>query len=323
MDPAASHPATGDLLLVKSGGPSVFHEWVDGFAAARAGLAVQEWDDPAVQEADVTYVLVGQPVGDRISRLPRLKAIFSGAAGVDHLTREPTLPRHLPIIRMATHENAQTMGEYVCLATLGLLRDWRRLALAQEHRIWDPFLGTRTARTTRVGVLGLGHIGLHAAAMLRGVGFQVHGWSRSHKTVEGIVTYAGADELQPFLAASDIAVGLLPHTPETKGLICERTIGWMPHGAGLVNAGRGSLVNFPDLLAALECGRLSGATLDVFEPEPLPPDHPAWVHPRITVTSHVAGFATRRTRAAYVVEGIVALERGDTPPYLYRPDRGY
>ncbi|WP_158743914.1 glyoxylate/hydroxypyruvate reductase A [Acidisphaera sp. L21] len=311
------------MLLVKSGGPAVFHEWVDGFAEASSGLEVREWDDPSVRDDNVTYVLVGQPVGDRISRFPKLKAIFSGGAGVDHLTREPTLPPHLPIIRMATHENAQTMGEYVCLAALGLLRDWRRLALAQERRTWDPFLGTRTARTTRVGVLGLGHIGLHALEMLRGLGFQVHGWSRSRKTIMDTTTYAGEGELQPFLAASDIAVGLLPHTPATSGLICQRTIDWMPHGAGLVNAGRGSLVNIPDLVAALDCGRLGGAVLDVFESEPLPADHPAWTHPRITVTSHVAGFATRRTRAAYVVEGMAALERGDSPPHLYLPDRGY
>ena len=312
-----------DLLLVKSGGPAWFHEWQAGFAAARPGLMVREWDDPDVNDEDVTYVLVGQPVPGRIARMPRVKAIFSGGAGVDHLVRDPTLPRHLPIIRMATEETAQTMGEYACLATLGLLRDWRRLALAQQDQRWDPFLGTRTALSTTVGIMGLGHIGLVVSSMLCGLGFTVQGWSRSPKAIDGVVTFDGADGLQPFLATSDIAVGLLPHTPETAGLLCAGTMAWMPRGAGLVNAGRGSLIDLPDLLEALNSGQIGGAVLDVFDTEPLPPGHPAWTHPRITVTSHIAGFATRHTRAAYVVNGIAVLERGEKPPYLYQPDRGY
>ena len=316
-------PDANDLLLVKSGGPSVFHEWVEGFAACRPGLAVREWDDSGVRDDEVTYVLVGQPVPGRLARMPRLKAIFCGGAGVDHLTGDPTLPRHLPIVRMASHETAQTMAEYVCLAALGLLRGWRRLALAQEQRRWDHFIGTRTARETRVGVLGLGHIGTAAFRMLRGLGFTVQGWSRSPKRMEGVTTYAGADQLRVCLATSDIVIGLLPHTAETAGLIRAETIGWMPRGAGLINAGRGSLVVLGDLLAALDSGQLGGAVLDVFEPEPLPPDHPAWTHPRLTVTSHVAGFATRRTRAAYVAEAMATLERGGRPSYLYDRERGY
>ncbi len=261
-------PDATDLLLVKSGGASVFHEWIDGFAACCPGLTVKEWDDTSVRDDEVTYVLVGQ----------------------------------------SAH---------------GLLRDWRRLALAQEQRRWDHFLGRRTARDTRVGVLGLGHIGLTAARMLGGLGFPVHGWSRSAKRIDGVTSYAGMAQLRACLEASDIVVGLLPHTNETMRLIRAETIGWMPHGAGLVSGGRGSLVNLPDLLAALDSGRLGGAVLDVFEQEPLPPDHPAWVHPRLTVTSHVAGFATRRVRAAYVAEAMAVLEQGGTPLYLYQHERGY
>jgi glyoxylate/hydroxypyruvate reductase A len=312
-----------DLLLVKSGGPAAFHEWQAGFLAARPALQVREWDDPGVNDDDVTYVLVGQPVPGRIARMPNVKAIFSGGAGVDHLVLDPTLPKHLPIIRMATGETAQTMGEYVCMAVLGLLRDWRRLTSAQQNQRWDPFLGTRTALTTPVGILGLGHIGLKVAAMLRSLGFPVQGWSRSPKTLDDIKTFCGPDALRPFLESSDIVVGLLPHTPQTAGLLCARTLAWLPRGAGLVNAGRGSLVNLPDLLHALDTGQIGGAVLDVFDTEPLPHGHPAWTHPRITATSHVAGFATRHTRAAAVAAGIAMLEQGEMPPYRYDPMLGY
>lgn len=312
-----------DLMLVKSGGLAAFPEWLAAFAAARPGLVVKEWDDPDVRNEDVTYVLVGSVVGDRISRMPALKAIFSGGAGVDHILRDPGLAGRFPIIRMATEENAQTMGEYICLAALGLLRDWRRLALAQQRGQWDSFIGTRTAQTTRVGILGLGHLGLASARMLKGLGFPVSGWSRGAKQVEGVETFAGEAALQSFLAGCDIAVGLLPHTPETAGLICRRTIGWMPQGAALINAGRGSFVVMDDLLEALDSGRLGGAVVDVFDDEPLPPGHPAWAHPRMTVTSHVAAFATRATRARYVAAVIGQLERGEAPGYAYRPERGY
>ena len=310
-----------DLLLVKSGGPSVFHEWRDGFAVARPGLTVQEWDD-AVDPARVTYVLVGQPVHGRLAGFPRLKAIFSGGAGVDHLVSDPGTPRGLPIIRMAAHETAQTMGEYVCLSVLGLLRQWRRMALAQERAQWDHFLGTRTALTTRVGLMGLGHVGQMAARMLGGLGFPVSGWSLNRKSLPGVECFGGS-ELDEFLGQADIVVGLLPHTPHTDGLICARTIAAMRPGAALVNAGRGSLVVLPDLVQALDTGRLSAAVLDVFPTEPLPPEDPAWRHPRITVTSHIAGFATRAVRARYVVENMAVLEAGGTPEFLYRPERGY
>jgi len=311
-----------DILLVKSGGPAVFHEWRDGFAARATGLTVREWDDPGVDPATVTYVLVGQPVQGRLATFPRLKAIFSGGAGVDHLVNDPGLPPGVPIIRMATAETAQTMGEYVCLSVLGLLRQWRRLALAQEHARWDHFIGTRTALTTPVGVMGLGHIGQVVVRMLAGLGFPVLGWSRTPKELPGVPCYA-ADGLRDFLGHVDIVVGLLPQTPATDGLVCTRTIDWMRPGAGLVNAGRGSLVVLPDLLAALDSGRLGGAVLDVFPTEPLPQDSPLWRHGKVTVTSHVAGFATRAVRARYVAEGIALLERGGTPEYLFRPERGY
>lgn len=116
---------------------------------------------------------------------------------------------------------------------------------------------------------------------------------------------------------------MLPETPQTRGLIDRERISRLPRGAGIVNAGRGSLIVMPDLIAALDEGHLGAAYLDVFDPEPLPADHPAWRHPRITVTSHVAGFASRRARARAVAAALEAQKRGEALPNVYQAERGY
>jgi glyoxylate/hydroxypyruvate reductase len=314
---------TRKLLLVRSGGEAAIGEWQGHFRALRPELDVRWWNDPAIDSTAVTYILAWEPEPGRIAGYPNLRVIFSSAAGVDHITRDPDLPKHLPIVRMATTETAQTMGEYVCLAALAVLRNWRRIMTAQTERRWDEFEAGRTALTTRVGIMGVGNLGRVAARMLQGLGFQVSGWSRSAKALDGIRTYAGESELQAFLGETDILVCLLPDTPETRGLLSARVLAHLPRGAGIVNAGRGSLIVMPDLIAALDAGHLSTAVLDVFETEPLPPDDPAWRHPRIIVTSHIAAYATRRARAGYVAEAIAAFERGEALPNLYDPVRGY
>jgi glyoxylate/hydroxypyruvate reductase A len=311
------------LLLVKSGGAAALPEWQARFAELAPGLEVRGWDDPTVDPDAVTYVLVWEPEPGRLARYPRLRVIFSSAAGVDHITRDPDLPRGVPIVRMASEETAQTMGEYVCLAALSILRDSKRLAAAQAAACWDSFELPHTALDKRVGVMGLGNIGQIAARMLRGLGFNVAGWARSPRELDGVEVHSGASGLDDLLARSDILVGLLPETPQTRGLIDHDHIRRLPRGAGIVNAGRGSLIVMPDLIAALDDGHLGAAFLDVFDPEPLPADHPAWQHPRITITSHVAGFASRRARARSVVAALAAHERGDPLPNLFCADRGY
>lgn len=315
--------APQDLLLVKSGGATALPEWQRGFASALPELDVRWWDDPTVRPEAVTYALVWEPDPGRLAGYPNLRVIFSSGAGVDHITCDPALPRHLPIVRMASTQTAQSAAEYVCFASLGLLRDLPRLLAARDARCWDMWEGERTAETVRVGILGMGNIGTRAAQMLRGLGFPVSGWARTAKAIEGIEVVAGNAALPGFMARTDILIGLLPDTAATRGLLCAERLAWLPPGAGVINAGRGSLVVLDALIAALDRGHLSGAILDVFDPEPLPPEAPVWVHPRILVTSHVAGFATRRARAGYVAGVIAGLVRGETPEHLYQPDRGY
>ncbi len=198
---------------------------------------------------------------------------------MDHITRDPAWPAHLPLVRMGGEEPGQRMGEYVALACLSLLRDWRRVALSQAAARWEDHQSGRCAPDVTVGVMGLGNLGARAAAMLTGLGFPVVGWARSRKAVPGVTCFAGEGERDAFLARADILVCLLPDTPDTRGAIRAETIALLPPGAAVVNAARGPHVVLDDLLAALDSGRLSGAVLDVFDEEPLPPGHAAWSPP--------------------------------------------
>ncbi|MBV9783441.1 MAG: glyoxylate/hydroxypyruvate reductase A [Acidisphaera sp.] len=311
------------VLLVRSGGPAALPEWRAAFAAVLPGIEVLGWTDPDLDPARVRWVLVWEPEPGRIAGYPNLRAVFSTAAGVDHITRDPFLPPHLPIVRMGAEEMARSVGEYVTMAALMILRDAPRMLAAHEAGRWDAFFPPRTARETRVGILGLGRIGQMAAGMLRGIGFPVQGWTRTRRTIQGVESFAGIDELDAFLASSDILVGILPDTPQTRALLNRERLAKLPKGAGLVSAGRGTLVVLPDLLAALDAGHLSFAVLDVFETEPLPPDSPAWKHPRVLVTAHVAGFASRRARAESVARAVAQIEAGEQPDNLYDRERGY
>jgi glyoxylate/hydroxypyruvate reductase A len=314
---------TRGLLLVKSGGDEAVPEWQAGFRAVAPKLEVRGWNDPSVDPGAVTYVLVWEPHPGRIASYPNLRVIFSSAAGVEHIVRDPTVPRHLPIVRMVSTETSQTLGEYCCLAALSILRDYPRMIAAQAERRWDTYEPPHTALDKRVGIMGIGTIGQVAARMLGGLGFQVLGWARTRKSIDGVTIFAGDNELAEFLSACDIVINLLPDTPETRGILDAWRLAMLPRGAGVVNGGRGTAIVLPDLIAALDSGQIGAAVLDVFEEEPLPPDNPAWTHPRITVTGHLAGYASRRARAASVAATMAALERGETVPHLYDRARGY
>ena len=311
------------LLLVKSGGEKAVPDWQNCFRAIDPRIEVRSWNDPEVRPEAVRYVVVWEPEEGRLSAMTGLRAVFSSAAGVDHITRVSDWPRHLPLIRMGGDDTAQRMGEYISWACLSLLRDSRAFALAQPEGRWAHKEAPFSAPQRRVGILGLGNLGAASARMLQALGFPVRGWSRSRKDLPGVESFAGPEELPAFLAGTEILVCLLPSTPETAGLIDARLLARLPKGAGLVSAGRGQHVVEPDLVAALDSGHLSGAVMDVFAQEPLPPDSPLWQHPRITVTPHIASMASRRERARYIAGAIAAQEAGRPLPNLYDPDRGY
>ncbi len=310
-------------LIIKSGGAAVFHHWQAAFAEAAPDLPIRLWSDPTVDPAEIRYAMVWDPEPGGLARFPNLQLIIGSGAGVERIVADPQLPTHLPLVRMTTPETAQIMGEYVCWAVLSLMRMIPQILADNAQRRFDETKVGDTAPDTRVGIMGLGALGSRAAEMLVALGFPVAGWSTRPKSIAGVESFVGDDQLPAFLARTDCLVCLLPLTQATTGIIRAETLALLPRGAGVVNAGRGPHVVQTDLIAALDSGHLRGAVLDVFPVEPLPQDDPAWTHPGIIVTPHVASFGSRRVRARHVRRLIAAFEAGAELPGRYDPGRGY
>lgn len=291
---------------------------------ARMGVEFELFTDPADVAPDEVDMLVLNPVTGAKDLAPYagVAAIQSIWAGVESYLANPTLPEAPTLCRMVENGLRDGMTDYICGHVLrhhlDIDRNIRESAAA-EWRPWTPPLSSER----KVGVLGVGELGADAAAMLARLRFDVAGWSRTPKTVEGVTCLSGAEGLREVLARSEILVTILPLTAETRGILNAETLALTPEGAVVINPGRGPLIDDDALLAALETGRIGHATLDVFIEEPLPAAHPYWRHPRVTVTPHIAA-ATRSTHAArVVVEQIDRMQRGEPLRHIVDHRRGY
>lgn len=295
--------------------------WRQALLRAAPEIDVRLWPDIG-QGADITFAVAWNTPAGIWSALPGLRAVSSAGAGVDRLLRDPDLPPGLPIVRLVDERLAAGMAEYVLLHVLRLHRRLAELQAAQAEARWIDF-PTPDTPTTTVGVLGLGAIGSDVALKLAALGFRTIGWSRSLKDLHGVETFAGTGELQEFLGLCDYCICLLPLTADTAGILNAQTLARLPRGAHLINAGRGGHLVEADLLAALQDGRIASATLDVFATEPLPPAHPFWRHPKITVTPHNAADTVPSSAAAQIAENYRRLTDGRPLLNLVDRSRGY
>jgi glyoxylate/hydroxypyruvate reductase A len=276
--------------------------------------------------AGVRYILAWKPLQETLDRLPGLGVVFSLGAGVDHIFALPRLP-DVPIVRIVDRDLTARMTEWVVWQVLHHLRRGPAYARLQRQHVWDEF-EQPAARHVTVGIMGFGVMGSDAAEVLSRLGFQVRGWTRSPRSHPGIEFFHGPDGLDAFLAGTDILVALLPLTPETKGLINARLIRKLRRtgplgGPVVINAGRGGSQVEAEIAAALNDGTLAGASLDVFEREPLPADSPLWGCENLVITPHVAAVSNPEALAAQIAGQIEAFERGEPLRNRVDPRRGY
>jgi len=294
---SAGHPV---LLYACTG---VDHDaWLAGLAAAIPELEVRRWPD-AGDVSEIDYGLAWRTPAGAMSGLPSLRAIFSMGAGIEHVLKDTTIPQDLPLVRMVDPALENGMREFVMLRVLHYHRRIPELEANQRRGEWKE-LYPKLPEDQRVSVLGLGALGGACAAALAGLGFDVAGWSRSPKDIPGVKSFVGADGFRQVLARSDILVSILPWTPETDGLLNAAAFAAMPKGSYLINTGRGRHVVEQDLLDALDSGHIAGASLDVFETEPLPAGHRFWTHPSVSVTPHCCAVTYPKSASRQIAEGI-------------------
>ncbi|RQS70473.1 glyoxylate/hydroxypyruvate reductase A [Burkholderia sp. Bp8963] len=310
----------------------LFHSSYQDAGAWRAEIAqalpeadLRAWLPGDTAAAD--YALVWRAPRELFAPRDGLRAIFNLGAGVDALlalerAHPGTLPPDIPLVRLEDSGMAQQMVEYVTHAVLRYLRRFDEYEALQRARRWQA-LEPHARATFTIAVLGLGVLGAQVAQALAGLGLPVRGYSRGPKQLDGIATYAGEAEFDACIDGAKVLVNLLPSTPDTDGILDARTFARLAPGAYLINVARGAHLVEADLLDALASGRIAAATLDVFQHEPLPEDHPFWHAPRITITPHSSAETLRTEAIAQIAGKIRAFERGEPVSGVVDYARGY
>lgn len=296
------------LLLATDFGPAERAQWLGLLRGLLPGESIAETRQGG--GADVDIALVANPPPGALHGLPNLRLIQSLWAGVDRLLADDTLPRDVPLARMVDPAMNEAMAETALWAVLALQRDFFDYAAQQRHAHWLQ-RPQRRADETQVVVLGQGQMGGAVRRRLEANGYPVRGWS----------TRGGA--WPQVLQDADVVINLLPLTSATRGRLDASAFAAMKRGAALVNLARGAHVVEADLLAALDLGPLRHAVLDVFAEEPLPPSHPFWSHPQVTVLPHVAAQTDPRSAAAVVAAQVRALRAGAPLQHLVDRARAY
>lgn len=284
------------------------------FAEAGLDVAMAEAAEPGA--VDYVVFAPGGTIGD-FALYTRCKAVLNLWAGVERIVGLPGLTQ--PLCRMVDPALTEGMVDYVAGHVLRHHLGMDAHILGQDG-IWRNQVIPPIARERKVTVLGLGELGTAAARALAGLNFQVRGWSRTERQVSGVTCFSGEAGFLEALSGAQIAVLLLPLTAATEGVFGAQAMALMAPGGVVINPGRGALIDDQALLAALDAGRLGHATLDVFRVEPLPPEHPFWAHPKVTVTPHVAADTRAESASRVIAENIRRGEAGE--PFLHLVDRG-
>lgn len=295
--------------------------WKKALLDVDPDLDIEIWPDVDDKEKVQFAVCWNQPE-HVLSQYPNLKAVSSLGAGVDHLLQDENLPADIAICRIVSDSLVGQIKEYLLGAVIAIQRNFPAYFRQKERAEWQPH-NHRLAGDVRIGVMGLGEMGKPVARQLAGLDYNVSGWSRSRKDLDGIHCYAGEEELDDFLADSRILICLLPLTPGTKDILDLELFKKLRKPAWIINAARGEHLVDEDLIYALDRNILQGAWLDVFDEEPLPDRHPFWGRNNIIITPHIASVTRPEEAAPQIVDNYKRAISGMELNYTVNRERGY
>ena len=310
------------VLVAADFTPAEWAVWWPLLVEAMPGEQLLRDRDAATATA-IDVAIVANPLPGSLAGLPRLELVQSLWAGVDRLLLDGSVPGDVLLARMVDPAMSTAMAQTALWATLGLHRGFFACAAQQQRREWRQQAFRRADELT-VAVLGFGQMGRATTGALLGAGYRVVTWRRNGSANDALApSHAIAASLADALRQAHVTINLLPSTPETRGLFDISTLASMREGASLVNLARGAHVVDADLLEALDRGHLQHAVLDVFAVEPLPPEHPYWKHPRVTVLPHVAAPTDPRSAARIAAANVRALRENRPIAHVVDRHRGY
>ncbi len=285
------------------------------------------WDLETFDEAMSTAeVLIGWrfPREDLARRAPRLKWIHMTGAGIEHIMPLDWLPRGA-VVTTNSGVHAPKAGEFAAMAILMISNHVPALFTAQREGRWHRIFST-PVRGKTLAIVGVGAMGGAAAERAQQLGMRVLGVRRSRRGHRHVDEMFGPDELDQVLPRADVVLVMVPLTAETRQLIGKRELDLMKPDAGLINMGRARVVDYDALAAKLTRGELSGAILDVFDPEPLPGDSPLWTTPNLLMSPHVSsddaeGYVPKTLDLVF--ENVRRYLQGRPLKNRVQPDREY
>lgn len=283
-------------------------------------LDIEIW--PGISNSEqVQFAVAWRHPANLFEKFPNLKVISSLGAGVDHLLSDDTIPETIQFTRIVASSLSGQMADYVLTAVLNIIRKTDHYISQQRKGVWKPLESLKKSDIS-IGVMGLGEIGTEVADKLVRNGFIVNGWSKSKKSIDGVSCYT-KDELVSFLTHSNIAVCLLPLTPDTNGILDLDLFKALKKPSYLINVARGHHLVEEDLIYALDTDLISHATLDVFTEEPLPESHPFWGRDKISITPHIASVTDPQESAELILDNYKRMLSGMDLLHKVDRDAGY
>lgn len=278
---------------------------------------------PSVEDFNsVKFLVCWKPPHGLIAKFPNLQAIQSLGAGVDHIFESNTIDSKIQVSKIVDDQLTHDMWEH----TLSIvLNDMKNLTMYQAQQAQSKWKARRYKRMkdVSIGVLGMGTIGKYVAKNFANLGYRVLGWSKSPKEIEGVYTMEGEKGMKQICHESDYLINILPLTKATKGILNRKFFAVMKSDAFIINVGRGQHLVDEDLIEALDTDMIRGASLDVFQEEPLPETHPFWTHSKIQITPHIASLTHIKSVYPQVVDNIKRVYSNKSILNYIDTEKGY
>jgi len=278
---------------------------------------------PDVKDKDsIELAICWKPANNVLENFPNLKAVQSLGASVEHIFDTNNIDKLIQVTRIIDPQLSVDMFEFLLAISLNHIKNLKTYFHQNLRKEWKqhPYLSINECT---ISIMGLGKIGGYVAKNFSKTGFLVQGWALPGTNIKGVKVFSGKNGLIKMLSNTDILINILPLTKETKGILNKKLLMNIKKGAFLINVGRGPHLVNKDLLGLLNDNHLSGASLDVFDEEPLPEDSILWNKPKINITPHVASLTNINTAVEQIVDNYRRLKSGRPLKNLVSHESGF